>query len=94
MPAQLIDGKRLAQATRETIAKDVTELYSQSGIRPGLAVFLVGDNPASAVYVRNKKKACDIAGFFVEDHALPATISQPDLLALIEKANADPRIHG
>ena len=94
MPAQLIDGKKLAQATRETIAKDVTELYNQSGIRPGLAVFLVGDNPASAVYVRNKKKACDIAGFYVEDHALPATISQPDLLALIEKANADPRIHG
>lgn len=94
MPAQLIDGKALALRIRERIAKDVVDLHARSGLRPGLATFLVGEDPASAVYVRNKQKACDAAGIVVEDHKLPATTSQEELLALIRKANDDPKIHG
>lgn len=94
MPAQLIDGKALALSIRERIAKDVVELHARSGIRPGLATFLVGEDPASAVYVRNKQKACDAAGIVVDDHKLPATTSQEELLALIQAANDDVNIHG
>ncbi len=94
MPAQLIDGKALALRIRERIAKDVVDLHARSGIRPGLATFLVGEDPASAVYVRNKQKACDAAGILIDDHKLPASTSQGELLALIHKANEDSRIHG
>ncbi len=94
MPAQLIDGKALALSIRERIGKDVVDLHARSGLRPGLATFLVGEDPASAVYVRNKQKACDAAGIVVDDHKLPATTSQDELLALIHRANEDPRIHG
>ncbi len=94
MPAQLIDGKALALSIRERIGKDVVDLHARSGIRPGLATFLVGEDPASAVYVRNKQKACDTAGIVVDDHKLSATTSQDELLALIHRANEDPRIHG
>ncbi|MGH7261988.1 MAG: bifunctional methylenetetrahydrofolate dehydrogenase/methenyltetrahydrofolate cyclohydrolase FolD, partial [Nitrospiraceae bacterium] len=61
---------------------------------PGLAAILVGDDPASHLYVKNKQKACDAAGIYVDEHKLPATMSQADLLALIEKKNADPKVHG
>ncbi len=94
MPAQLIDGKTLAQEIRQGIAKDIEALVGQTGVRPGLAVILVGDDPASAVYVRNKKKACDTAGLYVDDHTLPATTTQEDLLKLINQLNANPKIHG
>ncbi len=94
MAAKLIDGKTLAQSIREQIAKDVAELYAKTGVRPGLAAILVGDDPASHLYVKNKQKACDAAGIYVDEHKLPATMSQADLLALIEKKNADPRVHG
>jgi methylenetetrahydrofolate dehydrogenase (NADP+)/methenyltetrahydrofolate cyclohydrolase len=92
--ARLIDGKALAQTIRERIAKDVAELYARAGIRPGLAAILVGDDPASHLYVRNKQKACDAAGIYVDEHKLSANTSQADLLALIEKVNGDPKIHG
>ena len=94
MPAQLIDGKALALDIRQGIAKDIESLVGQTGVRPGLAVVLVGDDPASAVYVRNKKKACDTAGLHVDDHTLPATTTQEELLSLIAQLNADPKIHG
>ena len=94
MSAQLIDGKTLAQEIRQEIAKDIELLVGQTGVRPGLAVVLVGDDPASAVYVRNKKKACDTAGLYVDDHALPATTTQEELLKLIDQLNNDPKIHG
>lgn len=94
MAAKLIDGKALAQSFRERIAKDVVELQAKTGVRPGLAVILVGDDPASHLYVRNKQKACDAAGIYVDEHKLPASTSQADLLALIEKKNADPNVHG
>jgi len=92
--ARLIDGKALAQTIRERIAKESADLHAQTGIRPGLAAILVGDDPASALYVRSKQKACDAAGIYVADHKLPASTTQADLLALIEKMNADPKIHG
>jgi methylenetetrahydrofolate dehydrogenase (NADP+)/methenyltetrahydrofolate cyclohydrolase len=92
--ARLIDGKALAQQVRERLAKESAELWTHTGIKPGLATILVGDDPASHVYVRNKQKACEMAGIHVDDHKLSATTTQADLLALIEKKNADPRIHG
>ncbi len=94
MAARLIDGKALAQGIRERIAKDVAELHAQTGVRPGLAAILVGDDPASKLYVKNKEKACDAAGIYVDEHKLPASTTQGELLALIEKVNADPKIHG
>jgi methylenetetrahydrofolate dehydrogenase (NADP+) / methenyltetrahydrofolate cyclohydrolase len=92
--ARLIDGKALAQTIRERIAKDVAELHAKTGIRPGLAAILVGDDPASKLYVKNKEKACDAAGIYVDEHKLPASTTQAELLALVEKMNADPKIHG
>jgi len=94
VPARLIDGKALAQGIRERIAKDVVELHARVGIRPGLAAILVGDDPASKLYVKNKQKACDAAGIYVDEHKLPASTNQAGLLALIEKVNADPKVHG
>ena len=94
MAARLIDGKALAQGIRERIAKDVAELHAQTAIRPGLAAILVGDDPASKLYVKNKEKACDAADIYVDEHKLPASTTQAELLALIEKVNADPKIHG
>jgi len=92
--AKLIDGKVLAQSIRERMAKDVVELHAQTGIRPGLAVILVGDDPASHLYVKNKQKACDAAGIYVDEHKLPASTSQADLLTLIKAKNEDPKVHG
>jgi methylenetetrahydrofolate dehydrogenase (NADP+)/methenyltetrahydrofolate cyclohydrolase len=92
--ARLIDGKALAQTIRERIAKDVVDLNARTGVRPGLAAILVGDDPASKLYVKNKQKACDAAGIYVDEHKLPASATQAELLALIEKVNADPRVHG
>ena len=94
MPAQLIDGKCLAKEIRDGIGQDVKTFEAQTGVRPGLAVVLVGEDPASAVYVRNKKKACDTAGLYVADHHLSANISQAELLTLIHQLNADPKVHG
>ena len=90
----MIDGKTLAQGIRERIAKDVVELHAKTGIRPGLAAILVGDDPASKLYVKNKQKACDAAGIYVDEHKLPASTTQAELLALIGKVNADPKVHG
>jgi len=92
--ARVIDGKALAQGIRERIAKDVAELHARTAIRPGLAAILVGDDPASKLYVKNKEKACDAAGIYVDEHKLPASTTQAELLALIEKVNADPKVHG
>src|SRR5438874_7603714 len=94
MPAHIIDGKTLAQAVRDQIAKDAAALLARTGIKPGLAAILVGDDPASHLYVKNKQKACEAVGIYVADHKLPASTSQGELLALIDKVNRDPRIHG
>ncbi len=94
MAARLIDGKILAQQVRDRLARESADLVAQTGIRPGLTTILVGDDPASQIYVKNKQKACELAGIHVDDHKLPAGTTQADLLALIEKKNADPKIHG
>lgn len=94
MAARLIDGKTLAQQVRERLAKESAELLVRTGIKPGLATILVGDDPASHLYVKNKQKASDAAGIYIDDHKLPASTSQAELLALIGKMNADPKIHG
>ena len=92
--AQLIDGKALAQSIRERIGNDVAALYAKTGVRPGLAAILVGEDPASKLYVKNKQKACDTAGIYVDEHKLPTSTSQAELLTLIEKVNTDPKVHG
>jgi len=94
VPAQIIDGKALAQTIREGIAEEVSLLEKDTGIKPGLAAILVGDDPASAVYVKNKKIACEKAGLYPEEHRLPASTTQEALLKLIRQLNVDPRIHG
>jgi len=92
--ARLIDGKTLAQQIRERLAQESAELLVRTGIKPGLATILVGDDPASHLYVKNKQKASDAAGIYIDDHKLPASTTQAELLALIGKMNADPKIHG
>src|SRR5690554_1549923 len=93
MAAQIINGKEIAAQIRLELKDRVAVLASQ-GRTPGLAVVLVGDNPASAVYVRQKKKACQEIGIYSEEHKLPASITQDELLALVDKLNQDPNIHG
>ncbi len=94
MSAHLIDGKRLAEEIRAGLGLEVKALTARTGVRPGLAVVLVGDDPASAVYVRHKKAACDAAGLHVVDHPVPAETTQAGLLELIRRLNADPAVHG
>jgi len=93
MTAQIINGKEIAKKLREKIKNEVQELKGK-GITPGLAVILVGDDPASQVYVRNKEKACQEVGIYSEIHHLSETISQSELINLIDKLNTNPQIHG
>ncbi len=93
MTATLIDGNALSKTLRAQAAERAAAL-SARGHRPGLAVVLVGDNPASEVYVRNKIKACEDNGFYSKKDVYPATLSEADLLAHIDALNRDPQIHG
>ena len=93
MTARLIDGIALSQQLREQVAARTQALHLH-GVRPGLAVILVGDNPASQVYVRNKVKACEEAGFHSLLERYDASLSQPALLEHIARLNLDERIHG
>lgn len=93
MSARIIDGKGIAQEIRAELAKKVAEMTAQ-GNQPGLAVVLVGDDPASAVYVRQKRRACEEIGIRSVIHRLPADISQQELLSLVEECNQDKSIHG
>ena len=93
MPANLLKGKVISRSIRDTIRGAVGELADQ-GQRPGLAVVLVGDDPASAIYVRKKAQACDKLGLHSVVRILPESTSEGDLLALIDQLNADPAIHG
>jgi methylenetetrahydrofolate dehydrogenase (NADP+)/methenyltetrahydrofolate cyclohydrolase len=94
MTATIIDGKALAQDLRASIATAAAALTKVHGIVPGLAVVLVGSDPASEVYVRSKSKAVTDAGMRSFDHKLPETTSQAELIALIERLNADTGVHG
>ncbi|MGI6742043.1 MAG: bifunctional methylenetetrahydrofolate dehydrogenase/methenyltetrahydrofolate cyclohydrolase FolD [Eubacteriales bacterium] len=87
---KIIDGKAISTAIREEIAAEVAEMKR----KPGLAVVIVGDDPASKVYVRNKHKACEDTGIYSEVHELPASTSQNELLSLVDKLNIDEKING
>ena len=93
MSAQLIDGVKLSQQLRAEIAQRAAALTAQ-GRRPGLAVVLVGDNPASQVYVRNKVKACEEAGIHSVLEKYDASMTEAELLARVDALNNDPTIHG
>ena len=92
--AKRIDGKGFAQGLRTRVAAAAARLEADHGLQPGLAVVLVGEDPASQVYVRSKTKATQEAGFHGVEHKLPATVSQAELMALVARLNADPAIHG
>ncbi|MFD1694601.1 bifunctional methylenetetrahydrofolate dehydrogenase/methenyltetrahydrofolate cyclohydrolase FolD [Roseibium aestuarii] len=92
--ATLIDGKAIAASVREEIGRRAQELQAATGKRPGLAVVLVGEDPASQVYVRSKDRTANELGFHSVKHTLPADTAEADLLALIETLNTDPDIHG
>lgn len=94
MSARLLDGKQIAARIRTELKAQVEARLRAGVAKPGLAVVLVGANPASQVYVRNKSKACTEVGFHSELHELPEHTPQGDLLALIDRLNADARIHG
>ena len=94
MVATLLDGARIAAEVRAEVAAEVRELQARHGLTPGLAVVLVGDDPASAVYVRNKGRACQEAGMASETFILPQETPQQELLALLERLNRDERYHG
>lgn len=94
MTVKIIDGKALAKKMQGQLAEKVAQLKDQHGIVPGLVVILVGDNPASQLYVRNKERSALAAGFTSETVRLSDSISQEELLALIEKYNQDPAFHG
>lgn len=94
MTAQVIDGKAFAATIREKIASHVARLKEVHNVTPGLAVILVGEDPASEVYVRNKNKSTIEVGMNSYEHKLPADTSETDLYALIDQLNADPAVHG
>ena len=89
-----IDGKQLAANLRNEIADGVSRLKAEKGVTPGLAVILVGDNPASVSYVTAKEKACREAGMLSREIRLPAETSEAELVSLVESLNGDPAIHG
>lgn len=94
MSAKLIDGKQIAERVRQSVAQDVQNLVAAGKPKPGLATVLVGENPASQVYVRSKQKACAQAGIESFGHQLPATSSQQEVEKLVAELNADPRVNG
>ncbi|MCU7796801.1 MAG: bifunctional methylenetetrahydrofolate dehydrogenase/methenyltetrahydrofolate cyclohydrolase FolD [Candidatus Thiodiazotropha sp. (ex Myrtea spinifera)] len=94
MSANILDGKAIAADLRQQIKSSVDERVATGQRRPGLAVVLVGENPASQVYVRNKRKSCDEVGFYSVSHDLPVSTTQDELLALIDQLNADDDIDG
>ena len=94
MTAQIIDGKAFAATVREKVAGHVTRLKEENGITPGLAVVLVGEDPASQVYVRSKGKQTVEVGMNSFEHKLDADTSEADLLTLVDQLNNDPAVHG
>lgn len=92
--AEIIDGKHVSSVIRSKIAEEIVKFKSESGVVPGLAVVIVGENPASLVYVRNKKKACEQVGINSYEIALPADVSETDLIAEVNRLNSDSTVHG
>jgi methylenetetrahydrofolate dehydrogenase (NADP+)/methenyltetrahydrofolate cyclohydrolase len=94
MAAQIIDGKRVSQQIKDGLKEEIWALKEQHGLVPGLAVILVGENPASVVYVRNKGRASEEVGILSRQYNLAATCTQKELLDLVDHLNQDPSIHG
>ncbi|MBR6602449.1 MAG: bifunctional 5,10-methylene-tetrahydrofolate dehydrogenase/5,10-methylene-tetrahydrofolate cyclohydrolase, partial [Clostridia bacterium] len=92
--AKIIDGKAISAAIREEISTEVKDFEAKNGFKPGLAVIIVGENPASKVYVRNKKLACEQVGFNSEVIEMPEETSESELLSVIERLNNDKDTHG
>ncbi len=92
--AKILDGKATSKEIRAEVAAGVDETRSKHGVTPGLAAVLLGDDPASAIYVRNKGRACDEVGMFSETLHLPGSMSEAELIEKVEELNADPRFHG
>ena len=94
MTAQIIDGKAIAEKARRQVAVEAAQLRAATGVQPGLATVLVGDNPASATYVRSKQKSCEELGMRSVGHLLPATATQEEVEGLVHSLGCDPAIHG
>ncbi len=94
MPARILDGRKIAEGVLDNVRRRVKQRVAAGRAAPGLAVVLVGHDPASAVYVRNKRRACEQVGFVSIDHDLPADTPESALFELIERLNADPSVHG
>ena len=94
MTAKILDGKALAEEIRGEVATGVAEMQQKHGVTPGLAAVLVGDDSASAIYVRNKRRACDEVGMFSDSILLPADSTNEQVLACVQSLNDDPRFHG
>lgn len=94
MSAKILSGTDLAAEIRAEVADGVVEMHEKHGVTPGLAVVLVGDDPASAVYVNNKRRACEQAGLFSDAAYLPSTAAEDEILATVHRFNEDPRVHG
>ncbi|HXG31704.1 MAG TPA: bifunctional methylenetetrahydrofolate dehydrogenase/methenyltetrahydrofolate cyclohydrolase FolD [Thermodesulfobacteriota bacterium] len=92
--AEIIDGKEVSQHVRKEVADGVERLRKETGVTPGLAAILVGNNPASEIYVRNKRKACGEVGIYSEEYKLPEETKETELLSLIGRLNEDEKIHG
>ncbi len=94
MTAQIISGNEVAKQIREELKQEIEQLKAKHGVVPGLATVLVGEDPASKVYVGQKEKTCIALGIYSERHDLPANTAEEQLLALVDKLNKNPRIHG
>lgn len=92
--SEIIDGKKVSHHIREEVAREVEKLKNETGTTPGLAAVLVGDNPASEIYVRNKRKACEQVGIYSDEYKLSKETTQNELLPLIDNLNNDKKIHG
>ena len=92
--AKIIDGKAISAQIRRELAEETKKFAEESGFLPGLAVVIVGEDPASQVYVRNKRRACEEIGFYSEAYELPESTTQEELETLVERLNEDPKIHG
>lgn len=94
MAASIIDGRAIAKEVRMEVAGEVEQFGKAYGYPPGLAVIIVGDDPASRVYVGSKKRMCETLGIYSEEYAMPASIDQDELIGKIKELNQDPKIHG
>ncbi len=91
---ELLDGKKLSSKIKENLKKETAEFIEKKGVTPGLAVMLVGDDPASHAYVSMKAKACKEVGIYSVTHEMPSTVSEADILSTIQMINENPKIHG